>query len=119
MNIHPTGTGPHRHVNICNINEQFLVDLFDQLWDQYRQRVPYAGQYEQLIAQSGDTFCNDHIAFRCYACQQPCIGMTLLARIFETLGYSVAGNSRSTTNISMQCTCNTQMQRCLSYLSQN
>ena len=92
MNIDPAGAGPHRHVNVRNIGEQFLVDLFDQLWNQYRQRVPYAGQYEQLIAQSGDTFCNDHIAFRCYACQQPYIGMTLLTRIFETLGYSVAGN---------------------------
>ncbi|MEE3372530.1 MAG: DUF1338 domain-containing protein [Planctomycetota bacterium] len=92
MNATHSDSGPHRHVQIHNIREQFLVDLFDQLWNTYRRRVPYARQYEQLIAQSGDTFCNDHIAFRCFACQQPCIGLVFLTRIFETLGYSVAGN---------------------------
>ena len=92
MNATRSRAGPHRHVQIHEAREQFLVDLFDQLWDKYRQRVPFARQYEQLIVQSGDTFCNDHIAFRCYACQHPCIGMAFLTRIFETLGYSVAGN---------------------------
>ena len=37
-------------------------------------------------------FCNDHIAFRSYACQHPCLGMVSLTRIFEALGYRVAGN---------------------------
>ncbi|MBB75187.1 MAG: DUF1338 domain-containing protein [Planctomycetaceae bacterium] len=92
MNATRSDSGPHRHVQVPSIREQFLVDLFDRLWDTYSQRVPYARQYEQLIAESGDTFWNDHIAFRCFACQQPCIGMVFLTRIFETLGYSVAGN---------------------------
>ena len=50
-------------------SEMFTLELFDRLWDQYRQRVSYVRKYEEVISQHGATFFNDHIALRTIAVQ--------------------------------------------------
>lgn len=71
--------------------EQFAAQLFDALWQRYRQRVSYVADYERLIESAGATFFNDHIAFRTFASQRPATGIASIARIFEALGYRAAG----------------------------
>jgi len=63
--------GPHQGIPVSTARETFLAELFDTLWDRYRQRVSYVQTYEQVIKQAGATFVNDHIAFRTFATQQP------------------------------------------------
>ena len=72
--------------------EKFCAELFDPLWDRYRQRVKYVQTYEQVIREAGATFVNDHIAFRTFATQQPLAGIATISRIFEALGYRAAGS---------------------------
>ena len=84
-------SGPHGRISVTDDRERFLAALFDALWDRYRSRVSYVRDYEQVIAQSGATFVNDHIAFRTLAGQQPTTGIVSLSRIFEALGYVGAG----------------------------
>jgi hypothetical protein len=84
-------TGPHQAIVTASPREQFLAELFDTLWDRYRQRVSYVRDYEQMIAAAGATFVNDHIAFRTLASQRPLCGIVTLSRIFESLGYRSAG----------------------------
>ncbi len=86
-----TSEGPHRAITLTNETEEFLAELFDALWDRYRQRVAYVQSYESMIRGAGATFVNDHIAFRTLACQQPLTGIAGLSRIFEALGYIPAG----------------------------
>ena len=45
--------GPHQNCTPGNRSEQFLADLFDTLWDRYRQRVSYVRDYERVIADAG------------------------------------------------------------------
>src|SRR5207249_2691370 len=68
------------------------AELFDILWDRYRQRVSYVQTYEKVIRQAKATFVNDHIAFRTFATQQPLAGIATISRIFEALGYRAAGS---------------------------
>ena len=82
--------GPHQRIPVANDQERFLGELFDTLWDRYRQRVVHVRSYEQLIAAAGATFVNDHIAFRTIASQNPITGIALLSRLFEALGYRAA-----------------------------
>ncbi|MCX7419553.1 MAG: DUF1338 domain-containing protein [Planctomycetia bacterium] len=83
-------TGPHLRIPVANAQERFACELFDSLWDRYRQRVVHVRSYEQLIASAGATFVNDHIAFRTIAGQSPLTGISLLSRLFEALGYRAA-----------------------------
>ncbi len=85
-------TGPHGSIPVSTPREKFLAELFDTLWDRYRQRVSYVQTYEQVIHKAGATFFNDHIAFRTFACQQPHTGIASVSRIFEALGYRAAGS---------------------------
>lgn len=80
-------TGPHAKIPTNNNAEQFLAELFDALWNRYRQRVNYVQIYEQEIANAGATFVNDHIAFRTLAGQNPLTGIASLSRVFTALGY--------------------------------
>ena len=82
--------GPHQKIAAADSRERFALELFDALWDRYRQRVAYVQTYERMIAAAGATFVNDHIAFRTFACQQPLTGIASIARIFEALGYRAA-----------------------------
>jgi hypothetical protein len=83
--------GPHQAIAATDEREQFTAQLFDRLWDRYRQRVPYVRKYEELVQKSGGRFVNDHIAFRTFACQTPQVGIVSLSRLFEALGYKAAG----------------------------
>jgi hypothetical protein len=84
--------GPHRDIAGSSGREKFCAELFDALWDRYRQRVQYVQTYEKVIRQAGATFANDHIAFRTFATQQPLAGISSISRIFEALGYRAAGS---------------------------
>lgn len=66
---------------------QLALRLIDQLWQVYRQRVSFVGQYESLLSDSCATFVNDHIAFRTLAWQRPQTGIASIARLFESLGF--------------------------------
>jgi len=82
---------PHQAIAASSPREQFALELFDSLWEQYRQRVSYVRDYEQIVAAAGASFVNDHIAFRTFANQRPLTGIASLSRIFETLDYRPAG----------------------------
>ncbi|HVJ83633.1 MAG TPA: DUF1338 domain-containing protein [Planctomycetia bacterium] len=81
---------PHRVVEPKDERERFLVELFDALWVEYRERVTYVRQYEEVVAKLGGSFFNDHIAFRTFGRQRPQVGIVTLSRIFEALGYVAA-----------------------------
>lgn len=84
--------GPHSKIPANSAKERFLAELFDRLWDRYRQRVSYVQTYERVIHEAGATFVNDHIAFRTFASETPMSGIATLSRIFDALGYRAAGN---------------------------
>src|SRR5687768_16718657 len=84
--------GPHKAIPVKGAREQFCAELFDVLWDRYRERVSYVRTYEQVIQKAGATFVNDHIAFRTFATQQPLAGIATISRVFEALGYRAAGS---------------------------
>ena len=83
--------GPHAAIEAADEREQFTLELFDVLWDRYRQRVAFVAAYERIIQEANETFVNDHIAFRTFASQQPLAGIASISRIFEALGYQAAG----------------------------
>ena len=84
--------GPHQAIVCQSEQERFAAALFDELWDRYRARVSYVGDYERVVAQHGATFFNDHIAFRTFGTQRPAAGMFTVSRVFEALGYRAAGS---------------------------
>jgi hypothetical protein len=84
--------GPHKGIPVTSARERFCAELFDTLWDRYRQRVAYVQTYEKVIREARATFVNDHIAFRTFATQQPLAGISTISRIFEALGYRAAGS---------------------------
>lgn len=83
--------GPHQAIPMESRREKFAAELFDRLWVRYRQRVEYVRRYEQIVAEAGATFVNDHIAFRTFANQSPLTGISSIARMFEALGYWASG----------------------------
>src|SRR5258706_4991917 len=85
-------SGPHQAIPVTSAREKFCAELFDLLWDRYRQRVSYVQTYEKVIREAKATFVNDHIAFRTFATQQPLAGIATISRIFEALGYRAAGS---------------------------
>src|SRR5438128_162018 len=84
--------GPHQAISTTTPRGKFCAELFDRLWERYRQRVSYVQTYEKVIRQAKATFVNDHIAFRTFATQQPLAGIATISRIFEALGYRAAGS---------------------------
>lgn len=83
---------PHRTIEVANARERFAVELFDNLWTRYHERVSYVRQYEQVVVNAKGNFVNDHIAFRTIAGQNPLTGISGISRVFEALGYLPAGN---------------------------
>jgi Domain of unknown function (DUF1338) len=76
---------------------EIAQQLWDLLWQDYRDRVTYARIYQQMIAEAGGSISNDHIAFRTlrltidqngHSIQ---LGIPYLAKIAEALGYRQAG----------------------------
>ena len=93
--IHPTTMGilgPHQKIEARDQREQFALVLFDLLWDRYRNRVSYVAEYERVIEETGATFVNDHVAFRTFAANEPSTGIASLSRIFEAIGFRLAGS---------------------------
>jgi len=82
---------PHQGMEGRSPQERLSLRLFDALWSTYRDRVPYVGMYEKLIAGAGGRLVNDHVAFRTIASQQPTLGIVTISRLFEALGYQAAG----------------------------
>lgn len=69
-----------------------LSAVLDQLWHDYRQRVPYADTYARLVVQKGGRVANDHLAFRTFNAAvgaQPA-GVEGIRRVFLPLGYEQA-----------------------------
>lgn len=64
-------------------------NLLDRLWDDYRRLNPQAGAIQRLLASSGDTVVNDHIALRTYDDRR--VNIEVLARAFVGLGYQDHG----------------------------
>ena len=76
---------------------QIAQALWDTLWQTYRDRVPYARQYEAMILEAGGTVANDHIAFRTLgmgiegARGVTRLGIAYLEPLIQWLGYEQAG----------------------------
>jgi Domain of unknown function (DUF1338) len=76
---------------------EIAQQLWDLLWQNYRDRVTYARIYQQMIEGAGGSIANDHIAFRSlrltvdrngHSIQ---LGIPYLAKVVEALGYQQAG----------------------------
>ena len=59
--------------------------LFQILWNHYRAGVPDAVRIEEEIKEQGETWSEDHVAFRCLP--GPGTGAHVLQALFERLGY--------------------------------
>jgi Domain of unknown function (DUF1338) len=76
---------------------ELAKQLWDSLWQDYRDRVNYARTYQQMIENAGGTIANDHIAFRTLRLTTTQNGSSLqlgipyLANIVEAFGYQAAG----------------------------
>lgn len=76
---------------------ELAKQLWDSLWEEYRDRVGYARIYQQMIESAGGAIANDHIAFRSLRLtvnqgnSNIQIGIPYLAKILEALGYQPAG----------------------------
>ena len=91
VNTSSSLASPHRGIVPTDAREVFALRLLDSLWRNYRDRVSYVRDYEEIVETAGGTFENDHIAFRTLASQDPLIGIATLSRLFEALGYEPAG----------------------------
>ena len=69
--------------------EEITSLLIDKLWQQFVERVPYARQYVDLVAEKGGKVMLDHIAFRTFNAhtgEQP-EGIRAIKHILNYLGY--------------------------------
>ncbi len=60
-------------------------EVFKNLWSHYYQLVPYAPMIEQAFRDRGDSWIEDHVAFRTLPGEYT--GKHILQQIFEILGY--------------------------------
>jgi hypothetical protein len=63
--------------------------LLAQLWEQFLGDVPYAREYVRI---AGNTFQNDHVAFR--SLRQPGGGIEQMSSVFERFGWRTVGHYR-------------------------
>lgn len=72
---------------------EFTQKLFNQLWNIYASKVPYAKTYQDMLKSYNATFVNDHVAFRSLKCQVKgqSLGLDIAAPIFLNLGYKEGG----------------------------
>lgn len=64
---------------------QAAENVIKALWEFYRGRVPQARELENALRARGDTWIEDHIAFRTFPGEH--VGAHVVAGIFEALGY--------------------------------
>lgn len=62
-----------------------IDELLDTLWQDYVATTPQAERIQRLLRDRGEHVQNDHIALRTYG--MPGIGLDVLARPFEALGW--------------------------------
>lgn len=76
-----------------NTKKQFAKDLLDLMWEDYAARVPYAKTYQNMLAELGGTFVNDHMAFRTLALTVGGhdLGIGIVKRIWDALGFQERG----------------------------
>lgn len=76
---------------------QVASQLFDNLWNDYSVKVPYASGYARLIQDKGGNFVADHLVFRTlnvHTGEQPG-GIDAISHLFGFLGYSPAEKYQS------------------------
>ncbi len=66
--------------------------LLQSMWQDYCDLNPSAKKIHDLFEDKGETVVNDHIALRTF--QHPKLGLKVLARHFEVLGYKKMGEYR-------------------------
>ena len=66
-----------------------LEQLFDRLWETFRQMNPQAKRIHQLLTDCGEKIVNDHIAFRTF--DDPRVDIDVLSRPFFAGGYTSQG----------------------------
>jgi len=71
----------------------FAADLLARMWEDYAARVPYAKIYQNMLAELGGTFVNDHMAFRTLALtvNGHNLGIPIVKRIWDALGFQEQG----------------------------
>lgn len=71
----------------------FAAELLAKMWDDYASRVPYAKTYQEMLAELGGTFVNDHMAFRTLALTVSGhdLGISIVKRIWDALGFRERG----------------------------
>ena len=62
-----------------------VSELLDALWRDYVASTPQAARIHELLSARGEVIENDHVALRTYGA--PGIGISALARTFESLGW--------------------------------
>jgi len=67
-------------------------EILDALWQDYLATTPQAERIQRLLRDRGEQVQNDHIALRTYG--MPGIGLDVLARPFEKLGWRVRDRYR-------------------------
>ncbi len=68
------------------------VSLWNNLWQQYLNRVSYARTYKEMITAAGGTVANDHIAFRSLRLDIGVnLGIEYLESVVKYLGYEAKG----------------------------
>ena len=73
--------------------EEIASQLFENLWNDYSEKVPYAAQYAQLLSQKGRQPVIDHISFRTINTntgEQPG-GVEAISHILDCFGYHNTG----------------------------
>jgi hypothetical protein len=76
-----------------SLKVEFTRQLLERLWDDYAERVPYARTYQQMLAELGGKFVNDHIAYRSLALNVGAyyLGISNVRRIFDALEFKERG----------------------------
>ena len=75
---------------MLKVQSTITEKVIKQLWSIYKSKVGQVKTIEQAIRKMGDTWSEDHIAFRTLPGKN--CNMKVLSSIFEMLGYTHAGN---------------------------
>lgn len=79
------------------VTAKYIInEIFNRLWIQFTNRVPYAAIYESLVKEKGGKVVNDHIALRTlntHTGEQP-EGIRAIKHIIRIFGYKPIANYR-------------------------
>lgn len=76
-----------------SLKTRFISDFLGRLWDDYANRVSHARKYQEMLAELGGTFVNDHLAFRTLSATVDghYLGVSNLKRVFDALDFREKG----------------------------